>query len=237
MTLLSPDYQPLVRYIWGNHHVSPLAIALSVRKSAYLSHGTALWIHGLGGHEGRVFVNAEQSDKETSELDLTQEAIHRAFQNQPRQSRLVYTMPKFRITVLNGKHTGELEVEETTGPTGEKVRVTSLKLTLIDIVVRPIYSGGVQSVLDAYRLARERAFALKIGQILRKLDYVYPYHQAVGFYMLAAGYPPEDQDHFARMGRKYDFYLCHGLKKPAFDKYWRVFFPRGLRRQSSPTSL
>jgi hypothetical protein len=161
VTLRSPDYDPLVRYIWGNH-ISPLAIALSIRKSAYLSHGSALWVHGLGGHERHIFVNAEQSDKEASDSELTQEAIHRTFQNQPRQSRLVYSMPKVQITVINGKCTGELEVQEKTGPAGDNLRVTSLERTLIDIVVRPIYSGGVQAVLNAYRLARERASTRRI---------------------------------------------------------------------------
>ncbi|MFI5094394.1 MAG: hypothetical protein ACHQIK_13220 [Candidatus Acidiferrales bacterium] len=232
LTLRSPDYDPLVRYAWGNH-VSPLAIALSIKKSAYLSHGTALRVHGLGGHERRIFVNTEQSDKETGDSDLTQEAIHRAFQNQPRQSRLVYNMSKLQITVINGKNTGDLEVEETIGPAGENLRVTSLERTLIDIVVRPIYSGGVQAVLNAYRLARERASTSKMANILQKLDYVYPYHQAIGFYLFAAGYSPQDQTHFARMGRKYDFYLCNGLKHPAFDRTWKIFYPRGLRHKVS----
>ena len=231
-TLRSPDYDSLVRYIWGDH-ISPLALALSIRKSAYLSHGSALWVHGLGGEERHIFVNTEQSDKEAGDSGLTQEAIHRTFQNQPRQSRLVYSIPKMHITVINGKHTGELEVQTKTGPAGENLRVTSLERTLIDIVVRPIYSGGVQSVLNAYRLARERASARKIATILEELDYIYPYHQAIGFYLFAAGYSSQDQTHFTRMGRKYDFYLCHGLKQPAFDRTWKVFYPRGLRYKVS----
>jgi hypothetical protein len=104
----------------------------------------------------------EQSDKEASDSELTQEAIHRTFQNQPRQSRLVFSMPKVQITVINGKCTGELEVQEKTGPAGDNLRVTSLERTLIDIVVRLIYSGGVQAVLNAYRLARERASTRRI---------------------------------------------------------------------------
>jgi hypothetical protein len=115
--------------------------------------------------------------------------------------------------------------------------VTSLERTLIDIVVRPIYSGEVQAVLNAYRLAHGRASARKIATILQELDYLCPYHQAIGFYMLVAGYSVEDQNHFARMERKYDFYLCHGLNSPAFDKYWKVFLPRSLRRQPAPSAV
>jgi predicted transcriptional regulator of viral defense system len=170
ITLRSPEYSPVVRYVWKNHHISQLAIALSVRTSAYLSHATALWLHGLEGDQRHIFVNAEQSDKETDAAGLTQEAIHRALQNKPRQSRLVYSTPKVQITVINGKNTGDLEVQERTGPAGEHLRVTSLERTLIDIVVRPIYSGGVQAVLNAYRLARERASAPKMANILQELE-------------------------------------------------------------------
>jgi hypothetical protein len=72
-----------------------------------------------------------------------------------------------------------------------------------------------------------------MANILEKLDYVYPYHRAIGFNMFAAGYSPQDQTHFARMGTKYDFYLCHDLKHPAFDGNWEVIYPRGLRQEVS----
>jgi hypothetical protein len=233
ITLRSPDYSEIVRYTWRSHQVSPLAVALSIRKSAYLSHSTALWIHGLGGNARHLIVNVEQSEKDATNSNLTQEAIDRAFQNEVRRSRLVYAMTKLRITVINGKNTGELEVQQVTGTGGETLRVTSLERTLVDIVVRPIYSGGVQSVLDAYRFARDRISVPKTLQILQKLNYLYPYHQAIGFYLQAAGYSSQDQALFKHIGMKYDFYLSHGLKRPMFDKRWRVFYPRGLRHKAS----
>lgn len=106
-----------------------------------------------------------------------------------------------------------------------------MERTLIDIVVRPAYSGGTRAVLEAYRLARHRVTVSKIAQLLRALDYRYPYHQAVGFYMHAAGYSAEDQSYFASMEMKYDFYLGHGLQHNVFDKTWRIFHPRGLSRK------
>jgi hypothetical protein len=228
----SHHYAPLVRYVWDKRS-SPLAVALSIRRDAYLSHATALRLHCLGGNKRQIFVNAEQAEKAPTDSELTQEAIRRAFQNQARQSRLTYRTANSIITVMNGKNTGCLDVQETTGPAGEHLRTTSLERTLIDIVVRPAYSGGIQAVLDAYRLARDRVSPPKIAQLLTALDYRYPYHQAVGFYMDAAGYSTEDQHHFASMEIEYDFYLGHGLQYPVFDKAWRIFYPRGLRRKSS----
>ncbi len=87
-------------------------------------------------------------------------------------------------------------------------------------------------MLDAYRVARERASSLKIAELLRKLNYAYPYHQAIGFYLHAAGHPPQDQVPFASIGTEYEFYPGHGLRHSLFDKTWRVFYPRGLRHKA-----
>ena len=38
-----------------------------------------------------------------------------------------------------------------------KIRLTNIERTLIDIAVRPVYSGGVFEVLKAYRLAKDKS--------------------------------------------------------------------------------
>lgn len=107
--------------------------------------------------------------------------------------------------------------------------VTSLERTLIDITVRPGYAGGAPLVLRAFRLAKNRASISKLIVLLRKLDYTYPYHQSIGFYLKQAGYTEADQLLARTEGIKFAFYLCHGLKDPAFDPDWKVFFPRLLK--------
>jgi len=109
------------------------------------------------------------------------------------------------------------------------VEVTSLERTLIDITVRPAYSGGVSTVLRAFKLARNRTSVTKLIALLNKFNYIYPYHQSIGFYLKHAGYTEADQLLAKLDGVKFDFYLCHGLKDPAFDPDWRVFFPRRLK--------
>lgn len=47
------------------------------------------------------------------------------------------------ITLLNGKHSGRLGVITMQGPNGELLEVTDLERTLIDIVVRAAYAGGL----------------------------------------------------------------------------------------------
>jgi len=98
-----------------------------------LSHASALWVHGLGGSAREVYVNHEQRDKPPNDSSLTQDAIDRAFKNQPRHTRLIYQMAGTRITILNGKYTNRLAVQEANIPTGDPVEVTSLERTLIDV--------------------------------------------------------------------------------------------------------
>ena len=65
--------------------------------------------------------------------------------------------------------------------------------------------------------------------LLRRLDYTYPYHQSIGFYLKRAGYPESDQLLAKREPIEFDFYLSHNLKAPDFDPEWRVFFPRSSK--------
>ena len=64
--------------------------------------------------------------------------------------------------------------------------------------------------------------------MLKKLDYVYPYHQAIGFYMERAGYKPAQLERLRSMGLDFDFYLTHGMREPEYSKEWRLYHPRGL---------
>jgi hypothetical protein len=112
LTLRSQRYPAILRYTWGPPQ--PLSLALSIRPSGYFSHGTAMWIHGIGDTSNDIYLNREQSEKTRDPGALTQSAIDRAFRNNQRYSRLVYTYgTDVKITVLNGKNSKQLEVAET----------------------------------------------------------------------------------------------------------------------------
>jgi predicted transcriptional regulator of viral defense system len=111
---------------------------------------------------------------------------------------------------------------------GEEFSVTKIERTLIDIVVRPAYSGGVLQVLEAYKKARDRISVPTLLTTLKNLDYVYPYHQAIGFYMERAGYDVKDTERLRAIGMNNDFYLAHDLKEMEYDPNWRLFFPKSL---------
>ena len=221
------DYAPIGRYTWGS--VSPWLLGQFLREGSYLSHGSAVHLHGLTDQNPRtVFTNREQSLKPQGPTSLTQEGLDRAFEREQRTSRFVFTDSEWRYVLLSGKNTGRLEVGSLAISSGERLEVTKLERTLVDIVVRPAYAGGVYQVLEAFKGARDRVSTNVLLATLRRLGHAYPYQQAIGFYMERAGYPEPSLKLVERLGTPFDFYLTYGVGKSAYSKRWRLFHPEGF---------
>jgi len=219
-------HRTVTRYVWAD--ASPYAVAATLESRAYLSHGTAVFLHGLTDQLPSVIcVSREQSQQYGRESTLEQEGIDNAFSQPERRSNALFTYDNFQVVLLHGKNTGRLEVGTITYGR-EQLSVTKLERTLIDITVRPAYAGGVYQVLEAYRRAQSDMSTSILLATLKKLDYIYPYHQAIGFYMQRAGYKPEQYERLRSLGLNHDFYLAHGLREREFDSAWRLHFPKGF---------
>jgi predicted transcriptional regulator of viral defense system len=104
--------------------------------------------------------------------------------------------------------------------------VTTLERTLIYIAKRPAYAGGVVQILKAFRKARNKISIGGLIETLNSFNYIYPYHQAIGFYMERAGYSNSHTSKLMEMGISYDFYVDYQLKSDKnFDEKWRVYYP------------
>ena len=225
--LESPRYPGFRRYLLQG--ATAFEVALSLRGGSYLSHASAVFLHGLTEQLPlRIYVNREQTAKPEPEGKLTQEALTRAFSRPGRETNYILSGPGYEVVLLSGKSTGNLEVGTLQGVQGELLAVTKLERTLIDITVRPTYAGGVFQVLEAYRAAKDRVSIGVLLATLKKLNYLYPYHQAIGFYMERAGYEEPALRRVEELGAELDFYLAHGLANRAYSKRWRLHHPEML---------
>ena len=219
------------RYVWGD--LPLLEILQTLRPNCYFSHYTAMRMHGLTEQIPKtIYINHEQHLKSQVSGALEQKNIDTAFSRQPRVSNNVIEFEDKRIYLLNGKNTGQLGVitDSVTYDNNQQisVRLTNVERTLIDITVRPTYSGGVFEVLKAFTLAKEQVSVNALVSMLLKINHTYPYHQAIGFYLERAGYKQSLLDLVRRLPIEYDFYLVNKMQDTEYIKKWKLFIPKGL---------
>jgi predicted transcriptional regulator of viral defense system len=220
--------RPVLRYLIGP--ATEYSVALSLRKGSYLSHASAVYAHGLSLQLPQtVYVNREQSPKPRPKGGLTQAAIDRAFQNKPRTSNYYFAYQGKKLLLLSGKSSGRYGVEPVELPTGEVLDTTNLERTLVDITVRPTYAGGVLEVLKVFREAATNVSLPALLSTLQRLDYIYPYHQAMGFYLQRAGFSNKELKGFRELGINYAFYLANHIVRPEYDADWRLYYPREIQ--------
>ncbi|MCF7957748.1 MAG: hypothetical protein K9M57_04790 [Phycisphaerae bacterium] len=217
-----------VRYTRDNPSISE--VILSLKPGCHFSHHTAMYLHELtNSPPPAIYVNFEQNPKNQPPLTLRQESINVAFGRNPRVTTNIAEYQNQKIYLLNGMHTDNLGVISCQGPADELIRVTCPERTLIDITVRPAYSGGPAEVLNAFRLARGKFSVTKLADMLKTMTHSYPYHQAIGFYLQRTGvYAPAILKPLREFPIKFDFYLTHQIQNPSYDPNWRIYYPAEL---------
>lgn len=216
-------------YNWGD--VSIWTCCLSFIKNLYFTHRTALYIHKLiNDPPDKIYVNFEQRRSSASNYSssMSQARIDFAFSRAQRITTNIANFKGYKVYLLNGQNTNMYGVIETYF-NQNKVLVTNLERTLIDIVVRPSYTNGILEILNCYKLAKERISIENLIKTLKKLAFVYPYHQAIGFLLEKSGvYNQNEIDELKNLGLKYDFYLEREMPEKKYSKEWKLYYPKFL---------
>lgn len=214
--------QTKIRYMTADARVFQLAVSL-IGKS-FLSHYTAVFLHGLTTQVPKViYISFEQSKKAQNRGILQQHAIDAAFAKPQRKSANVASYDDYTFIFHNGMYTNRTGIVVL-----DEIPVTNLERTLIDITVRPDYAGGVTSVLEAYKRSIDKISINKLIAILDKFDFVYPYHQSIGFYLERAGIESSRLQPLMERKMKFDFYLTYEMTETDYDKGWRIYYPKGI---------
>lgn len=203
-------------------------LALSLLSKSYLTHYSALEIHGLTKTKTKqIFVTQELTPKSQNSSILKQIAVDAAFKKKQRPLNQIYKYRTTEFCLLNGKYSNRLGVAEKR--IDEKnLLVTDLERTLIDAVVRPAYSGGIKTIMEAFKKARNHLDASKLQNYLQQLNFIYPYHQAIGFYMESTGYRKEDWELFLKMPQTINFYLDYNMQEKVLLEKWKLYIPAAV---------
>jgi predicted transcriptional regulator of viral defense system len=220
-------YRPIIRYTWGD--ASVYSIVQSINARGYFTHYSAMHFHGLTEQlPNTIYFNQEQQAAGGGG-SLSQTSISNAFRNKCRVTSNVASFRGRDVYLLNGRNTNQFAVLDAVIIEDATLRVTNVERTLIDATARPVYSGGVFEVAKAFVRAHDQVSVNRLVATLRRLNFTYPYHQCIGFYLQRTGLYKESQLELLRkLPIEYDFYLDYGMKSPAYNAEWRLFIPNGF---------
>lgn len=214
-------YSKKERYLVSDATLFQVVVSL-VNKS-YLSHYSAVYLHNLTTQIPKtIYISFEQSKKNNVDRELEQDAIDSAFLKPQRKSTTTTIYEGYTLLLHNGMYSNRSGVYSL-----NDLPVTNIERTLIDIAVRPGYAGGVDSVLDIYRKAVDKISMNKLVAILDKLNFIYPYHQTIGFYLEKAGLAESKLEILRQREMLFDFYLTYEMIEKEYNKTWRLYYPKG----------
>lgn len=218
-----PNERNYTRYL--KSQFSDFELALSLVAKSYLSHYSAVQYHQLTEQIPKtIFINKEQTPKPQTKSPLIQANIDRAFTNNPRRSNNTGTFDDKTITVLSGKSTRNFGVIKDK----DGLHVTNIERTLVDCVVRPMYSGGPHEILKAYQNAQGRFSVNKLLATLKKLGLIYPYHQTIGFLLEKCEASEQELAMVEKLPIEYNYYFTHKMTETSFSERWKLFYPKSF---------
>lgn len=220
----------VIKQIYEEPDATLFNIALTIKKDGYLSNYTAMQIHQLTLQIPKsIYVSYGKGHSypiDRNGIKLEQSSIDLAFSKAQRITSESY---KSELDNTRFYFIQKAYIEQNVGITFQNGYYhTDLERTLIDIAIRPAYSGGVFEVLEAFEIARDIVDIEKINEYLEKLNYIYPYHQLIGFYMDKAGYNKKNIDDIFLKNIVNNFYLTYNMSNKEFDTKWKIYFPKGF---------
>jgi hypothetical protein len=83
---------------------------------------------------------------------------------------------------------------------------------------------------DIFKKAKSVISVATLAKYLNELDYIYPYHQSIGFYLEKAGnYSDSEINLFRTRPIEFDFYLDYEISSPAYSTKWKLYTPVSLQ--------
>ena len=68
----------------------------------------------------------------------------------------------------------------------------------------------------------------KLFEYYRNMNFIYPYHQIIGFYLDKSGYPNESYEKFLSLRTDIKFYITYNILHKNFSEKWNLYYPMGM---------
>ena len=180
-----------------------------------------------------VYICTESNARKTKANDsLTDIKLRQAFLKPHRHTSFIFNGLMGELVVIERMRKtggGVVSANPLAGLLPSGSRVSGVERALIDAVVTPQYNGGISSVSDYFEHARGRIDISKLIEIYRELDFIYPYHQAIGFFLERVGMQKLADEFQSAFVPKNKFYLDHNAKSSwKYDERWMIYYPAGV---------
>lgn len=214
---------------------SPYELALAMFPEGYFCNLSAIFYHGLTNQIPTSIYTCNETisaQKRTPTRILTQTQLRNAFIKPHRHTKYIFNKKGYEIVVVDrSKHSGDslvpIPAQDALFP--HHSRVTCLERALIDAIVSPQYNGGIVSVYGYFRNAQQKLKLSKLVEIYRKLNFLYPYSQSIGFFLEKSGMQKHASHLYKVFPPLHDFFVDHNAKTSwIYNDKWKLSYPSGL---------
>jgi predicted transcriptional regulator of viral defense system len=211
--------------------LNPYEIAHALFPQEYFCNLSSIYYHSLTNQVPKAIYICT-SAKRINENTVNDNELRRAFIKPHRHTNHVYTLNDYNVIVVERARISGSGVVESHPPSTllpNKSRVTCIERALIDAVVSPQYNGGIVSVNTYFRNARDMLDMARLIKIYRRLDFVYPYSQSIGFLLDKAGMSKHASVIYKKFPPDRSFFVDHNAKTSwVYNEKWKLYYPVGL---------
>jgi predicted transcriptional regulator of viral defense system len=203
--------------------------------TGHFCHLTSAYYHGLTNQvPNRIYIRTSKvgAARRSRPARLNDLQISAQFVKPHRRTEKIASFGDGRIYLISGSRLDQVGVV-TVAPhiqtfPGDS-RITGLERCLIDAVVAPHYNGGIVSVPEYFENAAEALDVEKLIDQYRQLDFLYPFHQSLGFFLEHTGQTGAAARLRECLPPTNRFFVDRAAKSSwPYDAKWRVHYPQGL---------
>lgn len=218
--------------------IDPLELIPAFAEKSFASYFCALFFNGLINQVPKTFhISLERKTRGkrsvNSYAQLDKYKVRDTFMKTPIQTQNIAAYERRKYIFIEREFTEMLGVIDIRASAMKKeisIKVTDLERTLLDCIISPHRAGGIDTVFDSFKSAKNKLDIGKLYYYYTKLNFLYPYWQRIGFILQRTiGHELSAKWEELMNQKKYEFYLMHEYKiNWLLDKKWKIFYPKML---------